>query len=318
MTATAVDRVERRGRSSLRPRSVKAPMDRVRRNIFWPFVAPALIVMIAFYLLPIVFVFWLSLNKWAGFGPMRFVGLDNYRAIAADPTFHTAIGNTFKILFIAGGATFLIAFLLTLVLRQMAGKLFARSVLFFPNIINAAVFAVFAGVLFNPEGLVNILLRSVGVTDPPKWLAPENQFGVILAVLSWSASGYFCSIIMSAVDQIPPYYYEAAALDGAGPIRQFFTVTLPLSWEVVSVCAVMWTMSSVKVFELILVFGGTRAPTPPKENWTTAMYVYLEAFQGSGGRQFGVAAAAALVSLVLVVVLTFIVRRLLRRETVEL
>ncbi|MGN7860636.1 carbohydrate ABC transporter permease [Microbacterium sp. 22303] len=295
-----------------------SPMERVRRRVFWPFVLPALAGMVIFYFAPIVFVAWLSLNKWSGFGPMRFVGTANYQQLWLDPTFTTSIVNTFKILVIVGVITFVLAFALTLVLRQMTGKHFVRSVLFFPNLINALIFAIFAGMLFNPNGLVNTALHWVGIADAPKWLAPDNQFTLIMAILIWSSTGYFTSIIMSGVDQIPPYYYEAASLDGAGPIRQFFTVTLPLSWDVVSVCAILWTMSSVKVFELILVFGGTRASSPNSQNWTTAIYVYLSAFQANAGRAFGLAAAAALVSLALVAVLTLGLRRLLRREAIEL
>ncbi|MCD2498470.1 carbohydrate ABC transporter permease [Microbacterium nymphoidis] len=294
-----------------------SPLERLRRPIFWPFVTPALLIMVLFYLAPIVFVVWLSLHRWAGYGPMEYVGFANYVTISKDPTFVTSIVNTLKILFIVGIVTFALAFALTMALRRMRGRFFARSVLFFPNLINSLVFAVFAGMLFNPQGLVNNVLAALGVDTPPKWLAADNQFTLIMVILAWGATGYFTSIIMSAVDQIPDYYYEAAQLDGAGPLRQFFTVTLPLSWDVVTVCAVLWTMSSVKVFELILVFGGSRASTPNAGNWTTSLYVYLSAFQSNGGRAFGVAAAAALVSLLMVVVLTFGLRRAMRRESLE-
>lgn len=301
-----------------RPATADAPMERHRRTVFWPFVGPALLVVALMYAAPIVFDVWLSLNTWAGFGPMEFVGLDNYRQLAADGTFTHSIVNTLKILFIVGTITFVLSFALTMVLRDMAGRFFVRSVLFFPNLVNAVVFAIFAGVLFNPTGLVNSALRLAGVHDLPKWLAPEHQFTLIMLVLAWSSTGYFTSIIMSGVDQIPRSYYEAAQLDGAGAVRQFFHVTLPLSWDVISVCAVLWTMSSVKVFELILVFGGSRANAPNAANWTTALYVYLSAFQANAGRAFGLAAAAALVSLVLVAALTLGLRRLLARDHVEL
>ena len=294
-----------------------SPIERLRRPVFWPFVTPALLIMVLFYLAPVAFVVWLSLHRWAGYGSMESVGFATYVVIAKDPTFVTSIVNTLKILFIVGTVTFTLAFALTMVLRRMQGRFFARSVLFFPNLINALVFAVFAGMLFNPQGLVNTLLAMVGVDTPPKWLAAENQFTLIMVILAWGATGYFTSIIMSAVDQIPDYYYEAAQLDGAGPLRQFFTVTLPMSWDVVTVCAVLWTMSSVKVFELILVFGGSRASTPNAGNWTTSLYVYLSAFQSNAGRAFGVAAAAALASLLMVIVLTFALRRAMRREPLE-
>lgn len=293
-------------------------MESVRRRTFWPFLVPALSIMVVFYALPIIFAGWLSMNEWAGFGDMRFVGLRNYERLSKDPTFMVSLLNTLKILVIVGVVTFVLAFALTMVLRNMAGRAFARSALFFPNLVNALVFAIFAGFLFNPSGLVNAVLRTFGATDVPKWLAPDAQFTLIMVILIWASTGYFTSIIMSGVEQIPVSYYEAAELDGAGPIRQFFTVTLPLSWDVITVCAILWTMSSVKVFELILVFGGTRSATPNSDNWTTAVYVYLSAFQATAGRAFGLAAAAALVSLVLVAMLTLLLRRAMRRETIEM
>ena len=307
-----------RGRNSGRPRASMSAIERSRRRLFWPMLAPALILMALFYVVPIIFGGWLSLNEWDGINDLKWVGLDNYIRLAKDPVFIGSIINTLKILFIVGIVTFVFAFALTMILRDMMGKKFVRSVLFFPTLINAMVFGIFAGFLFSPSGPVNKLLLLVGVQDPPKWLAQDNLFNMIMIVMIWSATGYFTTIIMSAVDQIPAYYYEAAGLDGAGPWAKFRHVTLPLAWDVISVCAVLWTMSSVKVFELILVFGGSTAKAPPTNTWSTALYVYQAAFGSGGDREFGISAASAIVSLLLVTVLTIGLRRMLRRDAVEI
>jgi len=83
-----------------------SPLERRRRRLFWPFVAPALLLYMVFYIVPTLVTAWISFNDWAGAGPMRFAGLDNYRRLMLDPVFHDAFTNTLIILFVVGGATF--------------------------------------------------------------------------------------------------------------------------------------------------------------------------------------------------------------------
>ncbi|GAA0913961.1 sugar ABC transporter permease [Nonomuraea longicatena] len=293
------------------------PLERQRRRLFWPFVLPALICYGALFLVPIGYAAWTSLYQWDGMGEMRWRGLGNYAVLLEDPTFATSTLNTLKILVIGGLVTFLISFLLTLVLREMRAKLFARSVLFFPNLVNAMVFGAVAGFVFSPDGPVNTVLGWAGVETPPKWLAVDNVFPLIVATLVWTATGYYTTIIMAAVDQIPPYLYEAAELEGASPWQRLRNITIPLSWDVITVCAVLWTVSSVKVFELILLFGGGNSGNPPTQTWTTAMYVYTSAFPNSSVPKMGLASAAALVSLAMVGLFTLLLRRIMRRDPIQ-
>ncbi|WP_308164555.1 carbohydrate ABC transporter permease [Nonomuraea sediminis] len=295
------------------------PLERQANRLFWPFVGPALAFYGLLFLAPIVFAAWTSLYKWDGMGVMRWRGLDNYRTLLDDQSFHYAVVNTIKILVVGGVATFAVSFALTLALREMAGKMFARSVLFFPCLVNALVFGIAAGFLFGPNGPVNALLRLVGIDAVPKWLSVDNLPAMIIAAIVWTATGYYTTIIMAAVDQIPTYLYEAAELEGANAWQRFRHITLPMSWEVVSVCAVLWTVSSVKVFEIVLLFGGgSTVSNAPIQTWTTAMYVYFSAFPGSSVPKLGLASAAAVVSLVMVGVFVVILRRLMRRERVRL
>ncbi|WP_181019490.1 carbohydrate ABC transporter permease [Nonomuraea typhae] len=303
------------------PRRARAarggPLERQATRLFWPFVGPALAFYGLLFLAPIAYAAWTSLYKWDGMGAMQWRGLDNYRFLLDDGAFHYAIGNTLKILVLGGVATFAISFLLTLALREMAGKMFARSVLFFPCLVNALVFGIAAGFLFGPNGPVNKVLNLLGVDAVPKWLSIDNLPAMIIATIVWTATGYYTTIIMAAVDQIPTYLYEAAELEGATAWQRFRHITLPLSWEVVSVCAVLWTVSSVKVFEIVLLFGGgATVSSAPIQTWTTAMYVYYSAFPQSSVPKLGLAAAAAIVSLVMVGLLVVILRRLMRRERV--
>jgi raffinose/stachyose/melibiose transport system permease protein len=286
--------------------------------MFWPFAAPALIVYGVVFLAPIGYAAWTSLYKWDGMGTQKWRGLRNYQTLWDDPAFHTSLLNTLKILFIGGAVTFALSFALTLVLREMRARLFARSVLFFPCLVNALVFGIVAGFLFSPDGPVNQALRFGGMAMPPKWLSTDNLLPMIMGTLIWTATGFYTAVIMAAVDQIPEYLYEAAELDGANAWQRFRNITLPMAWPVISVCAVLWTVSSVKIFELILMYGGNNSTQPPVQTWNTAMYVYAEAFPLGAAPQLGLATAAALVSLVMVGLFTAILRVVMRREVIEL
>ncbi|MDH2394030.1 sugar ABC transporter permease [Streptomyces sp. HNM0663] len=293
-------------------------MERTQRRTFWPFLTPALLMFSLFFIAPIVFSAWLSFHRWDGISTIEPRGFKNYINLFHDPVFLTSLKNTALILVVGGGLVFVISFAITAVLREMTDRKFVKNVLFFPVLVNPLVFGAMAGLLFRPDGIVNALLDVVGISHPPKWLGEQNLMKMIIAVTVWAGTGFYTTVLMSGVDQIPPTYYEAAELDGAGPWRRFWNVTIPLSWDVITVCAILWTISTIKVFELVLVFGGTVSGAPPNDTYTTALYVYESAFSAKTTRDFGVASAAALVSLVLVTVAAIVLHRMMRRDAVEL
>jgi len=293
-------------------------LERQRRRLVLPFVGPALLFYTVLFVGPIVAAVWISLHEWPGAGPMEWRGLRNYTRLLTNDLFLTSFGNTLLLLFGAGAGIFVLAFVSTLFLRDMRGRSFARSVIFFPHLINALVFGVLAGFVFNPDGLLNTLLRSVGVTDPPQWLARENLFPLIMLTMVWLTTGYYTTILMSGVDRIPKHFFEDAALAGANAWQRLRHVILPLTWDVFAVCAVLWTISSVKIFEIVWIFGGgTTVGSPPHETWTAAVYTYVTAFSGESIPAFGLATASAVLSLLLVAVLVVLLRTVTKREAVE-
>jgi raffinose/stachyose/melibiose transport system permease protein len=318
-TLTQVPSRARRAREGAPPRrgAGSAPLERSHRRMFWAFTAPAVLFYTVLFLVPLGYAAWTSLYKWDGLTDKKWRGLRNYQILWQDDIFRSSLTNTLKIMFIGGALTFLISFGLMLVLREMQHRMFARSVIFFPCLVNGMVFGLAAGFLFSPTGPVNEMLGWVGVHTPPKWLSDTNTPSLIIAVLIWTSVGYYTAIMMAAVDQIPEYLYEAAELDGCNAWQRFRHVTLPLSREVITVCAIMWTAASVKIFELILLFGGNSGTTPPRRTWNIAVYVYQEAFPQQGTPALGMATAAAMASLVLVVVISVVLRRVLRSEPLE-
>lgn len=293
-------------------------IDRQRKRLLLPFVGPALFIYSVIFIVPSLAAIWISLNKWPGSGPMTFVGLKNYVKLFSDSLFLHAFGNTLLMLFVVGVAIFVLAFLSSLVLRDMIGKKFARAVIFFPHLVNALVFGALAGFIFNPAGLVNTLLGGLGVTEAPKWLAPNNIFPLIMVVMIWVTTGYYTTILMAGVDRIPAYFYEDCALAGASGFQRLRYVILPLTWDVFGVCAVLWTISSVKIFEIVWIFGGSGGiGIPPTQTWTAAVYTYVTAFSGTSIPAFGAATASAILSLALVSIIVVLLRRVLRREAIE-
>lgn len=276
-----------------------------------------MLVYLVFLVGPLAYTVWLSLYHWRGIGPRQFRGLANYRQLLVDETFRTAFRNTLVITVGVGVVVFALSFALTLVLRDMAGRRFARSALFVPNIVAPIVLSILWGFIFRSDGLVNTALRYVGINGPT-WLGANNLFLMVCVALAWIYTGFYVTILMAAVDDIPAYYYDEASLAGANSWQKFRYVTLPLSWEVVGVAALLWTISSVKIFEFIYAFAGASGYLPPITTWNGALFVYGETL---GGRtavfQFGYASAAAITTLVPVGVLILLLLRLMRRETVE-
>lgn len=306
------------GKGKKKRQRANGALDRQRRALLVPFVAPALILYVVLFVVPIGAAVWISLHEWAGSGPMKWVGIDNYVRLSRDSLFVHSLTNTLLLLFVVGIVVFVLAFAMTLVLRDMAGRKTARSIIFFPHLINMLVYGVLAAFIFNPGGLINSVLRPLGVKDPPAWLAQDNLFLLIMMTLAFATVGYYTTILMAGVDRIPVSYYEDCALAGANAFQRLRHVILPLTWDVFGVCAVLWTISAVKIFEIVWVFGGSSGTgIPPTQTWTTAVYTYATAFSGESIPAYGAATASAIISLLLVSVLVVLLRRAMRREVVE-
>lgn len=311
----------RRGRGQGRRAKSSAPtsiIDRQRRKLLIPLVGPAFLFYTVLFIVPSIWAVWISLHEWAGLGPMKFVGLSNYTRNISDPLFRQSFVNTLALLFIVGITIFVIAFALSLVLRDMWGKSAVRSIIFFPHLVNALVYGALAGFIFNPNGLVNTILEFFGVEAPPLWLAADNIFPLIMATLVLTMTGYYTTIIMAGVDRIPPSLFEDCALAGANAWQRLRYVILPLTWDIFGTCAVLWTITSVKIFEVVWLFGGISAEgAPPIQTWTVAVFTYVTAFGGRSLPAYGQATAAAIISLLLVLILVVLLRRLMRREALE-
>ncbi|MEV4576539.1 sugar ABC transporter permease [Nonomuraea jabiensis] len=285
---------------------------------FWPFLLPALLVYTLLFVAPSLFGIWISLTRWSGPGSeMTWRGLDNYVALLHNKVFATAFTNTFVMAIVGGALIFGFTFLSMVVLRQLKGRAFIRAVVFLPLIISLIAIGAAVGFLLNPEGAVNTVLGWAGL-DPQPWLGPEMVFRCIVGGLVWSSTGFYVALMMSAADAIPAHVYEDAQLIGATKWEQFRHITLPLTWDVFAVSAVLWVVGSLKIFDIVLAFttaGTTAAPPIPARTIAVQQYIVVK---GAGLPELGSAAAMGVMTLLVTAVLIVLTRRITRRDRVEL
>lgn len=302
------------------PRRKTTSLERARRKLVVPFLLPALVLYIGLFILPSIGSVYISLQNWNGFtSNMKFIGLRNYFQLLHDHLYWISFFNTLKVLVLVGIAVFVLGFLFTSILSFIPGRKMVRAIIFFPNIIPPVALAILWGFLFDPQfGPIQTMgkVLHLGFLQH-QWLGPNLMFTTISIGLGWMYTGFYTVIILAGAERIPAYYYEAAQLDGANRIRQFFSVTLPLTWDVISVALVLWVINAVKIFEFIYAFAGTGS-NPPTQIFTSAIYMYILAF---GSRTpiyaLGYASAVAVSMVVLIAVLVLLLRRILFRERVE-
>lgn len=296
-----------------------SPAEEARRRLYWPLLLPALLVYVGLLVGPALYGVYVSFTKWSGRGDdPRWVGLRNYVQLWHDGLFRTAFLNTLGILVLSGAGIFVVAFAMSAVLREVRWSRAALAVLFFPFLLSPIAVGIALSLLLAPNGPVNAGLRSVGLAGLAKlWLTPEWIFKVIVVGLVWVSVGYYLTLLMSAIGRVPGYYYEAAELDGAGRVSTFFNVTLPMTWDVVTVSVVLWCINAIKVFEFIYGFTGNGdAPPPQARTLTIAQFLTT-----TGGRSpqyaLGLGSAMAVVMVLMISVFVVAVRRLMRRESLE-
>jgi multiple sugar transport system permease protein len=228
------------------------------------FVAPNLIAVMVFLLFPLGFSLYLSFQRWDLFSPPRFVGLDNFRTLfAADPLFWVALRNT--AVFTAG--TVLPSIVISLAVaaalnRKLRGIGVFRTVMFLPLVASTAAMAVVWRFIFNTDGgLLNIVLHWFGL-GPIDWLGdPPWAMASLCLVSVWKSVPFATVVLLAAMQGVPGDLYEAATIDGAGGLRRFGSITLPLIRPALAFVFIISIINSFQAFDQAYVLtGGSGAP----------------------------------------------------------
>ncbi|GAB2538256.1 carbohydrate ABC transporter permease [Brachybacterium huguangmaarense] len=283
------------------------------RAVPYLFLLPGFVVYAAFALYPLVRAGQFSLYEWSGIGPSTFVGLRNYADLAQDGRFLAAIGHALVLIVFYAVLPLAIGLVLAAILRraQVRGLGFFRTVIFLPQVIALAVIAVAWKQIYAPSGVLNDALRAVGLDAWARgWLGePGAALPAVGFIGTWLEMGLVMLLLLAGMSRIPEELYEAARLDGAGPVREFFAITLPAVRGEIVTALVLTIIAALKTFDLVYL---TTSGGPGSATTVPSYEVYRRAFEL---KSVGSASAVAIVLTVLVFTLNLLVTRIGERDT---
>ncbi|WP_328814732.1 carbohydrate ABC transporter permease [Nonomuraea cypriaca] len=279
---------------------------------------PALVLFVAFMVVPTVNVFRMSFYTWSGFSPdMRFVGLDNFTRLLDDQQFVRAFQNTVALLVVVTVVTMGMGlFLAAIMTRQrLRGRGVYRFVLYIPNVLSVVVIAaIFSAVFDQQNGLLNGTLRLLSLDGLQQvWLGDQQLVLWSLAIaMVWQSLGYYMVLYMSSMASIPEELYEASGIDGASATRQFFAITLPLIWQNLRTTLTFFVMSAVNLsFVLVRAMTGGG---PDGSSEVLLSYMYKQAYTNSS---YGYGMAIGVVIFAFSFFVSLLVSRATRREPLQ-
>ena len=282
------------------------------RWIAFLYLAPAFAFYGLFAFGPLVYTTWLSLFDWDGLTVGEWAGLENYREVLSDPDIRASFVHSFELIVFYAVLPVLLGLLLASVLAhgRVRGVTFFRAVLFLPQTVATVVVAIAWVWIYAPDGPLNAGLEAVGLGGITRgWL---GDFDFALPALglvgTWVTFGLCLVLFLAGVQKIPYTLYEAARVDGAGRVREFFAVTLPGLRGELAVALTLATITALRTFDLIYV---STAGGPGTATTVPSVLVYQNAF--TNGR-VGLAASVAVVLTALIFVLAFAITRLVDRD----
>ena len=286
---------------------------RLRRGVVgWLLVVPAGVAYAVFVLSPMGRTIQYSLYDWNGITESTWVGLDNYLAIARNSDLYGPLLNAFQLIVYFSFVPVAIGLFTANAIRGFATSrlaLVARTVLFLPQIIPLVAAGIMWSWLFASHGMINQLLRAVGLDAVTRaWLGDfRTALPAVGVIGAWVAIGLCMLLLLAGMTKIDPALYEAARIDGAGPVREFFAITLPSLRQEISVCLTVTIIAALASFDIIYISTqggpGNRTLVPGLEIY------YLAFFQ----REVGQASALAVV-LTLLVLAIVLPTQVLNRE----
>ena len=273
------------------------------------FVAPAVILLIAFLVVPMIYTVYFSGFKYQIMRPdaMKFIGFENYQKLFSDKNFWLALKNTvyFTVIVVPCQCALALALAL-LVSKKFRGVAVFRTMYFAPQLTSMVVISVLWSVLYNANpntGLINSILVSLGMS-PIKFLSDANTaMNSIIFMSAWQGAGYQMMIFLAGLQGIPRDQYEAASVDGATKFKQFLYITLPGLKGTIKYVIMITMIQAMKLFTqpYIMTQGG-----PKNYTKTLVYYIYTQGFQKGN---FGYACSIAAVFFVIVVCMSMAMKK---------
>ncbi len=281
------------------------------------FIAPAVIILTVFSIVPIIVAFLISftdldLKGLADWSNVSFIGMDNYSALFSDELFHKSIFNTLFYVIIGVPLVIMFSLGIALLLNYGTSKLFTvfRGVYYMPSITNIIAVAVIWGFLYNTEyGLFNYILSLLDVEKIP-WLGEPTIAKLSLIVLAvWKGVGINMIIFLAALQGIPKSYYEAAEMDGANRWQVLWNVTIPLLRYATFFVTLTTLIAFLQFFQepFVMTNGG-----PLDGTISMALFIYQKGFQFS---EFGYAAAGSFILFIIIIIITLLQFKMRKSDT---
>ncbi|CAI9393347.1 carbohydrate ABC transporter permease [Microbacterium sp. T2.11-28] len=274
-------------------------------------VLPAAIFYGVFVLRPIALTAQYSLYDWNGIQPATWAGFDNYIEVFTNPKLVGSILNAFELIIYFSIVPVLLALFAANVIRGIATSRLAgvaRTVLFLPQVIPLVAAGIMWTWQFASNGMVNQLLRAVGLGGLARaWLGDfDTALPAVGVIGAWVAVGLCLILLLAGMSKIDQSLYEAARIDGAGPVREFVSITLPGVRQELAVCVIITVIAALASFDIIYIStqGG-----PGNSTLVPGLQVYYLAFFD---REIGTASALALTLMALVLLVVLPLQRLLR------
>lgn len=300
-------------RPSLRRPSGRRRLGLWDARIGYLFLLPLLAGLLVFRFFGFGYNVWLSFTKTGAFGPSQFIGLSNYKALFSDDQLAVALLNTFKFcLFIVPGVVVVALLCATFMNYRFRGQSAFRAILFLPAVaLPTAVILLFGWIFQTQYGLVNSAIVALG-GSPVSWFGSASGVTVVVSIVVIFLSFSIPTIILYAgMQDISTEVYEAASIDGAGPTRRFFSITLPLLSPSLFFVVLTTTISTLKLFDVVYILLPPEQPASVKYGLTAVYYYYQLAFLDLGQR--GYASAVSLVLFVIILGISLVLFRLQRR-----
>ncbi|WP_433268514.1 carbohydrate ABC transporter permease [Micromonospora vinacea] len=305
------------GRDDSRARPTPARAHRFRwaraAGTGWLYVLPALVMYAVFVLRPLVLTLQYSLYEWNGIGVARWVGLDNYLTVFTDSDLLKIIGNAIVLIVFFSFIPVALGLLVASMVRRITTGAFGtvvRTILFLPQVIPLVAAGIAWSWLLSSNGLVNQALRAVGLGGVARaWLGDfDTALPAVGVIGAWVLLGLCTILLVTGMSKIDPALYEAARLDGAGPVREFLAVTLPSLRQEIGVCLTVTIIAALASFDIVYI---STSGGPGLQTTVPGLEIYRLAFSQ---RQVGLASALAVVLMLLVLACVLPIQRLSRGE----
>ena len=273
--------------------------ERREENWGWFMVAPTIIGLFVLNIWPFIQTIYTSFCEHLGFGRYKFIGLQNYIDMFSTPEFWKATWNTVWFCFLTVPVGMVLALFVAMLLNtKVKFKGGFRTIFFLPLVCAPAAVAMVWQVIFNGDsGILNQMLGT-----HIQWITNSKTAMVAVAIVSvWSSVGYDAVLLLAGLQNIPKTLYEANSIDGAGKIRQFFTITLPMISPSLFSVLIMRLMSSMKVYDLIYMMSDDT--NPAMADMQSLMYLFYRSSFVAGDRGYGSAIVIWTVCLILLVTL---------------